>query len=272
VSIALHQLTAACYLVAGLVGALGLALPAPRLGRAAVAILGAGALAHAFAFATLHTAEPTPQLTDFPAAVSLMAFLAIAFFLVLLRVARVAGLVVLVGPVAFLGVFYAALALPSLASVPVAAGGVPHAHVVLASAGFAFFGVSALAGGAFLIEHRRLKAKRPFGASRAGERSGAALRLPSLEALDRVNAAALVLGFPLLTLGIVTGMLWLLREAGRPWTGSAHEIWSVAGWSIYCAVAIARFGARRRGRSAALLSVVAFGFLLFAVVGVELVS
>ena len=52
--VAIHQLTAAIYLVAALVGSLGLALPAPRLGRVALGILALATLTHALCFGVLH--------------------------------------------------------------------------------------------------------------------------------------------------------------------------------------------------------------------------
>ena len=69
----LHQITAALYLVAALVASLGLALPAPRLGRAALGLLGVGSLTHALCFVFLHQDGATPALTELPLAVSFMA-------------------------------------------------------------------------------------------------------------------------------------------------------------------------------------------------------
>ena len=55
-AIQLHQLTAAIYLLAGLVAWLGLALRSSRLERVSVGVLALGAVAHIVAFARLHTA------------------------------------------------------------------------------------------------------------------------------------------------------------------------------------------------------------------------
>ena len=139
------------------------------------------------------------------------------------------------------------------------AGALPHAHVVLASAGLALLGVAGLAGVFFLVEDRRLKAKRAAKARFA---------LPTVEALDRVNTIALATGFPLLTLGVGTGMLWLMSEKGVIWTGSGHEIWSATAWAIYVGLVVARFAARQGARQAAASAVAGFAFLLFAVIGV----
>ena len=279
----MHQGAAALYLAAGIAAWLGVALPAPRLGRLAVVLLALGAAIHAAAFALLHTIEPPIPITDLPAAVSLMSLLAVLFFLALLLRVRLLGLLVLVAPAtadvtvrgpvrlvmttgrpvvswptAFLGVFFAALRLPHPGDPSFGgAGSWPHAHVVLASAGFAFLGIAGLAGLLFLTENHRLKAKKL-----------SAVPLPSLEALDRVNIAALALGFPLLTLGVLTGVLWVQIESGHPWTGSAHELWTALGWAIYAGLVAARFAGRQGSRSAAATSVGASLFLLFAVVGV----
>ena len=262
----LHQVTSALYLAAGLVAGVGLELPAPRLVRVGVALLALGALVHGLAFLALHAAAQPPPLTDLPAAVSLAAWIAVVFFLTFLRRARLAGLVVVLGPVAFVGAFYAALRLPHSERAPfVGSASWPHAHVLLGSAGLALFGLAGLAGLFFLVVNRSLKRKRPGGASRA-------LPLPSLEALDRVNAVAFAAGFPLLTLGLVTGFIWMQHESGRLWTGTAHETWTAVAWSIYAALAALRFVRHQRGREAALASLAGFAFLLFAVVGVGLLS
>lgn len=257
----LHQLTAALYLAAGLVAWAGMAQRSSRLEVVSVWVLGLAALVHLSALAMLHRADPPPPLTDPASALSFMAWIGALAFLALLRRARLAGLTVLVAPMAFVGVFAAALRLPAPAPATFAgAGSWPHAHVLLASAGFALFGLSGLAGILFLTEHRLLKAKRPFDAR---------LPLPSLEALDRVNRFALALGFPLLTLGVATGMIWVSSERGTPWTGTLHETWAALAWGV-CAVLVAvRFGAHQGSRQAAASAVLGFVFLLFAVLGVE---
>jgi len=258
----LHEWAAAFYLVAGLVAWLGMAQRSAGLERGSVGLLLAGALLHVGALSTLHNLDPTPPLTDLPAAVSFMACIGTLFFLVLLRWLRLAGLCVLVAPVAFASVFYAVLRLPRAAAASFAGSGSwPHAHVLLSSAGLALLGVSGLAGLLFLAEHRRLKAKRPIDLR---------FPLPSLEALDRVNRVSLAAGFPLLTLGVVSGMLWVDAESGHLWSGSPHETFSVIAWAVYAVLVGARFGASQGARQAAASAVGGFALLCFAVIGVEL--
>jgi ABC-type uncharacterized transport system permease subunit len=257
----LLQITALAYLVAGVTAAAGLALARRSLLRAGVFVLIGAAGLHGLSFSLLHTADPTPPLTDPASAMSLMAWIGTVSFLLLLLRFRVVGLVALVAPIAFVSVFYAVLRLPHASVAETGAGSVPHAHVLLASAGLALLGLAGLAGALFLAEHRRLKRKRPLAARSA---------FPSLEALDRVNALALAVGFPMLTLGVVTGALWVQQLHGSPWSGTAHETWCLLAWAIYAVVVALRFGAGLPARRCALSAAVGFLFAGFAVIGVEL--
>jgi ABC-type transport system involved in cytochrome c biogenesis permease subunit len=262
VAVQLLQWTAGLYLVAGLVAWLGLGLRARRLERAAVLVLLAGALTHLASFTQLHELQPPPPLTNLPAAVSFMACAGSFFFLALMRWLRLEGLTVLVAPLAFVSVFFAALHLhhveaPSFGG----SGSWPHAHVLLSSAGLAFLGVSGLAGVIFLAEHRRLKLKRPLR-----------LPLPSLEALDRVNRVSLVAGFPLLTLGVITGMVWVDSVQGTLWSGTQHQTFSTIAWAVYAVLVVARFGTSQGARQAAASAVCGFALLFFAVIGVGILA
>ncbi len=258
------QLTAALYLAAGIAAWLGVLLRAERTARAAVTLLAAGALVHTGTFVAFHLEKPPPPLTDLPAAVSLMAWASVVFllaWLVVLRHARLASLVGLVAPAAFVGTFFAALVMPRapVTSLESVSSSWPHFHVLLASPGLSLLGVACLAGLAFLAVDRALKHHRRVRPS-----------WPSLEALDRVNRVALALGFLLLTLGVATGMLWVESEYGRPWTGTPHEIGSALAWAIYAVLVTIRFGSRQRGRRAAVAAIAGFAFLFFAVIGVSI--
>lgn len=259
--IELHQVTAALYLAAGLGGVLGLVLPSEGMSRGAVWGLGLGAFVHALAFVQLHGMDDTPPLTHPGAAMSLMAWMGVVFLLGLMAVHRIRGLAAVAGPLAFGTVFWASLRLATPVDPALAAeGSLPHAHVLLASAGLAFLGVASMASLFYLIEYRRLKRKRiPTGRS----------SWPSLEALDRANVVALSVGFPILTLGVVSGMLWLRGMSGDVWRGTSHEIWTAMAWFLYCGLVLLRIFGSQGGRQAAASAVGGFAFLLFAVVGVR---
>lgn len=259
-----HQLTAALYLIAGLLETVALILPAPRLGKRAVGVLGLGWLVHSSAIFFTHHSEPTPALSSLSMVVSCSVWMAVLFYLLFLRRARIGGLIALMGPAAFLGVFFSALRLSiDAAATGHATGLIPHAHVLLAAAGLALLGVAGLAGMIYLIVHRALKTKQALAVQ---------FPLPSLEALNQINVVALTLGFPLLTLGLATGMIWLAAESGRYWLGSPHEIWTSLAWGVYAVLTAVRFGWQQSSREAAISAIVGFGFLLFAVIGIGVLA
>ncbi len=262
--VVLQYLTAGLYLLASLAAGAGFTLARPATLRAAVGVLGAGAVAHAASFTLLHSATPMPPLTHLPSALSFMALVGTIAFLLLAWRARLAGLVALVAPLSCLGVAAAVFSGPAAdAGRLTSDGSLPHAHVLLASAGLALLGLAGLAGLSFLVEHRRLKRKRPLP-------GGAAW--PSLEALDRAGAFAVVAGFPLLTLGVVTGSLWEREASGAYFSGTPHETFCLIAWAIYGALVAVRFGARQPAARCALSSIAGFVFLGLAVLGVELLA
>jgi ABC-type uncharacterized transport system permease subunit len=257
---ALHIAAAGLYLFAALAAVAGTMLRVRPAQRAGAGLLGAGALVHGFAFWQLHEITPTPSLTELPLAASLMAWLTVLAFLALLARVRGLALSALVAPAAFLGAFGGALWLrfrtgseeqlhPLLA----------HLHVVLASAGFALLAIAGAAGALYLVHHRAIKTKRV----------GAVSALPSLEALERTNSAALALGFTLLTLGLLTGVLWVLESEGVLWPGGLHANATLIAWLVYVAVAVTRFGLHASARRVALQSALGFGLLAITVVGLR---
>jgi ABC-type transport system involved in cytochrome c biogenesis permease subunit len=177
---------------------------------------------------------------------------------------RLRGLAVVVAPLAFVGTFVEFLGGPAVEPAVEAASPIwSHIHVLLSSAGFALLAVAGVAGALYLLRHRTIKAKR---------RSAVRIALPSLEALDRVNALALVLGFLLLSLGVVTGVLWTRAAEGRWWAGTPHANATLVAWLVLAALVSARFGAGQGARRSALGSMAGFALMLIAVVGVGMLK
>ena len=259
--IELQQTAAALYLAAGMGAVVGVTLPSRQASRYAVAGLALGAVVQGFAFATLHQLATVPSLRSLSLFGAFAVWVGIIFLLVLMRQVRLTGMTAVVGPVAFLVVFLASMGFGhSDAPEGRVEGIVPHAHVLLSSAGLSLLGGSGIAGLFFLVQYRRLKEKRPLAF------------LPSLEALDRVNRIALAVGFPLLTLGVITGPAWLYNVSGRLWSGTDHQTWTMVAWGIYAGLIFIRFALGQGARQAAASAVAGFAFLLFAVIGVGLLS
>ena len=93
--------------------------------------------------------------------------------------------------------------------------------------------------------------------------------LPSPSVLDEINYKAIVIGFPMLTLGIITGAAWANYAWGSYWTWDPKETWSLITWFVYAAFLHARVTRDWRGRKAAILSLVGFAAVLFTYFGVN---
>jgi cytochrome c-type biogenesis protein CcsB len=134
-------------------------------------------------------------------------------------------------------------------------------HVTLCFMGDALFAMAFGTGIMYLIQEKQLKSKRP---------GAFYYRLPSLDVLDSMNYRALTIGFPLLTLGIITGSVWAQYAWGSYWSWDPKETWSLITWLIYAAVLHARFTVGWRGRKAAWFSIIGFMAVLFTFLGVNL--
>jgi cytochrome c-type biogenesis protein CcsB len=127
--------------------------------------------------------------------------------------------------------------------------GVHTSLAVLGDAAFAFaFIVSIM----YLIQERQLKAKN----------LGALFhRLPSLDIMDTLGYKALTLGWPLFTLGMITGSIWANSAWGTYWSWDPKETWSLITWVIYLVLLHLRT-IGWRGRKMAFLSIIGFVFVL----------
>jgi cytochrome c-type biogenesis protein CcsB len=93
--------------------------------------------------------------------------------------------------------------------------------------------------------------------------------LPSPSLLDEINYKSIIIGFPMLTLGIVTGAAWANYAWGSYWSWDPKETWSLITWFVYAAFLHARITRDWRGKKAAILSVIGFGAVLFTYFGVN---
>ena len=94
-------------------------------------------------------------------------------------------------------------------------------------------------------------------------------RLPSLELLDTTGYACIVVGFTMLTIGLITGLVYAKSVWGRFWGWDPKEVWSGITWLIYAALLHERLAVGWRGRKAAILAIVGFVVLLFTFFGVN---
>lgn len=94
--------------------------------------------------------------------------------------------------------------------------------------------------------------------------------IPRFSILDDLTYQMVVIGFLMLTLGIITGAVWAHSAWGSYWTWDPKETWSLITWLIYAALLHARLRRGWRGKRLAILSVVGFSCVLFTYQGINL--
>ncbi len=94
-------------------------------------------------------------------------------------------------------------------------------------------------------------------------------RIPSLELIDNTGYACIIVGFTMLTIGLITGLVYAKSIWGRFWSWDSKEIWSGITWLIYAALLHGRISVGWRGRKAAIMSIIGFAALLFTFLGVN---
>lgn len=136
-------------------------------------------------------------------------------------------------------------------------------HVVFFIFSYAAFAILFLAATLYVIQERQLKKKR-FG--------GLLERLPSLDTCDDLSSKSLLVGFILLSLGILTGIVGSRRLNGFYWHGDPLEFLALATWIIYFCVVHYRLTAGWRGRRAALLGIAGFVVVLISLASIGLLN
>jgi cytochrome c-type biogenesis protein CcsB len=88
-------------------------------------------------------------------------------------------------------------------------------------------------------------------------------RLPDRETLDEAGYWSVLVGFPLLTLGIALGAYWANSAWGRYWDWDPKETAALLTWFVYAGYLHARSLRGWEGNRAAWLLIVAYGAVLF---------
>jgi ABC-type transport system involved in cytochrome c biogenesis permease subunit len=133
-----------------------------------------------------------------------------------------------------------------------------HASTVIFA--YAAFLITFLAGVMYMVQERELKTKR-FGSR--------LFRLPALDTCDDISYKAMSIGFVMLTLGMVTGVMWSARHNGVYFHGDPIEIMTLLIWFIYFFMIHYRVTAGWRGRRAAIIAIIGFVFVLFSLMGLK---
>lgn len=262
--ILLFKATLLVYFVATLLYLVGVITRREPLGHCAKWTLVIGFVAHCVALGARWVATGFPPAATLYEALSFFSWALVGIYLLFDLRYRVAALGAFVCPLALVLMIGGSAASKQVTAVnPILDSWWFPVHVTLAFLGYAVFAVAAMAGVMYLLQERRVKAKK-F--------SGLFFRLPSLDILDNINYKCLSFGFPLMTMGIISGAIWANSAWGGYWRWEPKETGALVTWFLYAALLHGRLTVGWRGRRAAIFAILGFLCLLFTFLGVNLLS
>lgn len=157
----------------------------------------------------------------------------------------------IVAPISFIFLFIALIFHHQAAEINAALSGpIFWIHLTSIFVGFTCIAFSAVAGAFFLWQERRLKRKLKITA--------VSKDLPSLMSLDKVNAFATNLGFPMYCLGVIAGFTWAHISWEKLFTADPKEIISLIVLGLYAYLFHQRQAHSASGRKPALLAITIF--------------
>jgi cytochrome c-type biogenesis protein CcsB len=230
------------------------------LTKVSLGITGAGFVSHSVALVARMLAASEPSTPSFHEALSFFSWMLILVFLAVEFRHRIHVLGSFMVPLALMSLVSAA-ALPETAPTLQPVFKTLWFHVTLSMLGTVGFAVAFVAGVMYLIQDRLLKSKR-FNVLYT--------KLPALDYLDHLNQQSIVMGFPLLTLGIVTGAISAEFARGSYLSWNPEQTGALITWLFYFVVLLGRLTVGWRAKRAAYLTVIGFGCVILTLVGVVL--
>lgn len=229
-----------------------------QLHRISWTILLVGALFHGAALVMRTVGTGHLPLTTVQEALCLFAWVFVVTYLILQIFFQLRILGSFVSPLAVVFMVSSRL-LPSnivLKSESIKSGWV-IVHVASLFLAVALFALAFSLGVMYLLQERHIK-KKSFGLLYE--------RLPPLDRLDSMAHYCLMLGFPLMTVGLIVGFAYAAVVRHTPWSWDPLEILSLVTWVIYAVLVHERLAVGWRGRKAAWLSILGFSATLITFV------
>jgi cytochrome c-type biogenesis protein CcsB len=208
--------------------------------QVAVALSGAGVLAHAIAVVTRGFAAhraPWGNMYEFITALTCIAAIFFVYVMVRYR-AWVLGLWVMGAIVVALGLAETVINTPAGPLVPALQSYWLSIHVTAMTLATGIFFVAAVLGILYLVVDRH-QSRVKAGKAVEGE-NGLLARIPATEQLDKLTYRTVIFGFPIWTFGVIAGAIWADQAWGRYWGWDPVETWAFITWVLYAAYLHAR--------------------------------
>jgi ABC-type transport system involved in cytochrome c biogenesis permease subunit len=236
---------------------------APAAGRAATTLLVGGALAHTFVIGMQTMEAGHVPFVGTTNAISTFVWLLALAYLYMEVTTEERGLGIFILPIVV-----ALQLLPAIQGggveprSPILEHPLFWTHVAALLGAYASFGLAAVVGITYVLQFKELKGKHLVFFF---------TRLPSLQVLDVMNSRAVIVGWLLMTIGLITGALWVTdalamapqdpRVQAMSWRDPKIFI-ALMTWLVYTFQLVARRTIGWRGRPAAYLSAAGFAIVL----------
>ncbi|HTZ17158.1 MAG TPA: c-type cytochrome biogenesis protein CcsB [Dissulfurispiraceae bacterium] len=259
---ALFELALTGYFVAAIVGIIDIFRGGKQSSRLMISLASAGFVLHTVSIVSRYVVGGHLPVTSMHEAASFFAWciVLIYFFLEIRYKIGIMGSFTL--PIVFVMMLAAAFLPRAMAPLsPVLQSNWLWIHTIFAFTGNAAFAVAFGVGIMYLLQEHYLKSKHLGGLFQ---------RLPSVQVLDDINHKLINIGFPFLTMAIISGSLWAENAWGRYWRWDPKEVWSLITWFVYAVIFHLRITSGWRQKRAAMLSIIGFLIVLFTFFGVNL--
>lgn len=215
-----------------------------------------GMIFHFVAIAEVVHQSGNLSLASLSLAVSILGFFIMVLFLLVYMVYQTTSPGIVVFPLVFLLTFVSMSGQqPFMLASSSARQGWLVAHISLIFAGYAALVLSFSASLIYLIQEHILKAKKP---------TGLLSRLPALQVTDDIGFRLLLIGFPVMTAGLIAGLVIAQASFGHIDFRDPKIFLSLLTWAIYLVLLYTRWSTGWRGRRAAYLATGAFAMAIVA--------
>ena len=236
--------------------------PSETLSNVSLGVTATGFAAHTLALGARMSGATEVSLPGFQEALSFFSWMLILVFLIVEFRHHLHVLGSFIVPLALVSLVSAA-ALPETAPALTPVFRTLWVHVTLSMLGTVGFAIAFVAGLMYLIQDGLLKSKR-FNVLYS--------KLPALDFLDHLNQQSIVTGFPLLTLGIITGALSAELSRGSYLNWNPEQTGALVTWVFYFVVLMGRLTVGWRAKRAAYLTIIGFAGVILTLIGVVLKS
>ena len=97
-------------------------------------------------------------------------------------------------------------------------------------------------------------------------------KISLLQGIDNLSYRIIGLGFPLLTIGIISGAVWANEAWGTYWSWDPKETWALITWIIFAIYLHSRINKQQKGYIPAIIGSIGFVVIWICYLGVNFLA